>query len=234
MRVAMLHASGGAEAGAVRARIGLARTSRRMTGAVGADPRSELLLAVELADAGGLRLEAAAAQNSLGILEWERGEHRAAMSHFEAALAHFHQIGDLPHQAQMHNSLASTLRALGEPDLARGHLEEALTLSRKAGHQTTEGHALALLGELALDDASFDLARSLFRASMRIRCASGDRRGEGWMRQALARTESRAGRESAALSDALLLRGIALSLGDLELLEACDDLHTTIPIPMEG
>jgi hypothetical protein len=64
--------------------------------------------------------------------------------------------------------------------------------------------------------------------------ALGDQRGEGWMHEALARIDLQRGEREAALANQMRARGIALRLGDHELLAASDALTISIPVAQEG
>jgi tetratricopeptide (TPR) repeat protein len=233
-RAGELAAGHGDDAAVVRAEIGAARCARHRGGGHDGEVRRVLRQAVAAASQQGLAHEAATAYNSLGVLEWESGNFRDAVSQFEAALLLFNSAGDLAHSAQMHNCLASSFRQLGQVTEAEHHLDCAIRLSREVRHHQAEGYALALLGEVALDRGDPTGARRCFRASLAIRRDIRDRRGEAWMRHALARTEMRSGRSDAALRQVLVLRGLALTLDDGELLAACDELNTNTPIPVEG
>lgn len=208
----------------LEAREGLARAQRRFD----PDPaaaRATLMETLELARGDGRRALEARLLNSLGILEWERGEHEAALEAYEAALAAYQELGDQVHAGVILNSLGVTLNALGRFADGRARLEDALETNRATGQRLLEGHSLAALGELSLEAGELDRARGLFETSLEIRRSLGDRTGEGWMHHYLARVCARQGRDEDATAHGTAAREIAAELEDQKLLEACREVE---------
>jgi tetratricopeptide (TPR) repeat protein/class 3 adenylate cyclase len=174
-----------------------------------------------------LRDDAAEARlrNSLGIVEWTRGEFEEALEHYETARRIFERRNERDHLGLILNSIGVTLRELGRFDEARRVLEHALEVHRETGEVRLEGHALAVLGDVltAMGDAASAAER--YSESLGIRRTLGDRAGEGWMLNRLARTHFTLGLAEEArklLKDA---GGIAEQLGDSELLRSCEQLE---------
>lgn len=131
---------------------------------------------------------------------------------YEQGLVLARETGDGVHTAFLLNSLAATLKSLGRPDDARMRFEEALGVSRDAGAGQVEAHALAGLGDLALDTANPEQAAIYYRESLSLREVLADRRGEGWMRARLAGALSVLGRSV----EAQALRAEARAIADIE------------------
>jgi tetratricopeptide (TPR) repeat protein len=128
-------------------------------------------------------------RNTIGILEWSRGEFARALQHYECALSVFTELGDTAHAGLMLNSVAVTLRELGRLTEAQSRLEEAIALHRETGKRQLEGHALAALGDIRMQLGESEPAAEYYERSLEIRRDIGDRRGEGWMLFNLARCE---------------------------------------------
>ncbi len=166
----------------------------------------------------------ARARNKLGIIAWSRRDHDAAMAEYERALALFREQRDDAGEGLMLNSLAATLRAMSRAEDARQLLEQALAHHRRAGLAQLEGHALALLGEITLDNGDAAGALRHFQASLEIRRRTADQRGEAWMLYFLARTQARLADTHEADRLAQQARALAGACADAELLAACDAL----------
>ena len=127
----------------------------------------------------------------------------------------------------MLNSLGATLQASGRFHDARERLQEALAVHRRTGRRQLAGHALALLGEIALElDESAD-ALGCLEAALAIRRELGDVRGEGWMLHLLARTHAARNRPDRARESATLAARAAAACNDAELQAACESLRRT-------
>jgi tetratricopeptide (TPR) repeat protein/class 3 adenylate cyclase len=207
--------------GELEALEGLAQVTRRQVAepslALGYHREAlELAEALEDQDAEG-RL-----RNTLGILEWNRGEYAQALQQYERAYALFHGLGDQVHAGLMLNSVGITLKALGRLDEARRRFEEAVTVHRQTGQRQLEGHALAALGDISTELGDTECAAEYYQQSLEIRRDIGDRRGEGWMLYNLARNDvgGGQGRELALHSSQ-----IADECGDHELATACEQLR---------
>lgn len=207
----------------IEAMDGVGRARREMD----PDPdaaRSSLEEGLELARSAGARRREAEILNSLGILEWRHGAFDRALERYEEALALFRKLEDRVHTGLILNSLGVTLRAMGRREEARARLREALATHRQSGEALLEGHALAALGDLSMDEGEPDRAREWFARSLEVRTAIGDRRGEGWMHERLARVNTATGRDAAARACLDAARTAAADVGDPELLRACEEL----------
>jgi tetratricopeptide (TPR) repeat protein len=217
-----LRQQSGDAAGELEALEGLARATRRHI----AEPalamgyyREALELAVALGDAraqGRIR-------NTLGILEWSRGNYGEALVHYGRALEVFRGLADDAGVGLMLNSLGATLKALHRLQEAQAHLREALPILRRSNQAQLEGHALALLGEIALELDDATEAVACLEASLAIRQRLGDVRGEGWMFHLLARAHVAGNRPERARES--VARAERAANGDGELLAACQRLR---------
>lgn len=159
--------------------------------------------------------------NTIGILEWQRGHYETAFSHYQSALKACEQIGDEVHAGLMLNSIGVTLRKLGRLTEAHAALESALERHRANGSFVLESHALAAIGDIFYDQGKFEFSIQAYEESLGIRMNLEDREGEGWMLHHLARVWNASGREDKARP--LLEQALAIASQDniLKLKEAC-------------
>lgn len=101
-------------------------------------------------------------------------------------------------------------------------LNEATATHRRTKESLLEGHALAILGDICLDTGEIGAATEHFERSLQIRQATGDRLGEGWMLQRLARIHTLQGTPDLALRCAGQASEIAIECGAQDLVEACE------------
>lgn len=174
-----------------------------------------------LAETMGARRRQAEHLNTLGILEWRRGRFDAALDHYSRALAMLEDDGDQAHRALLLNSVGITLERLGRRGEARERLELAAEVARSAMEPLLEGHALAILGDVHAAQGDVAAARRCYLASLALRRALADRRGEGWMLQKLAAVAVTDGDIEAAQVEGAAAAEIATALGDAELAGAC-------------
>jgi len=220
---ALRHQSGDA-AGELEALEGLARATRRHI----SDPalamgyyREAFDLAVALADA---RAQGRIG-NTIGILDWSRGNYGEALAHYGRALEVFRALGDDAGVGLMLNSLGATLKALHRLQEAQEHVREALAIHRRSNQAQLEGHALALLGEIALELDDTTEAVACLEASLAIRQRLADARGEGWMFHLLARAHAAGNRPERARESVARAERAAAANADRELLAACQRLR---------
>jgi tetratricopeptide (TPR) repeat protein len=162
--------------------------------------------------------------NTMGILEWGRGNYAASLEHYQQALRLFQQAGDRVHSGLMLNSIGVTMARLGRKAEAIGRFNEALLLHRETHQRLLEGHALAARGDVLVDLGSIDEALESYHESLAIRREIEDRKGEGWMLSSLARVYFL--REEAERARALLdeAKEIARETSDQRLMEECERL----------
>ncbi|MFW6079091.1 MAG: tetratricopeptide repeat protein, partial [Gemmatimonadota bacterium] len=146
--------------------------------------------AASLAASLGRPVREATLRNTVGIIEWERGEYEAARAEYERALAALERTDDRVARGLILNSLGVTLSSLGRHREAAARLESGIAWSRAHGRRRWEAHGLAALGDARLALGDRDAARDCFRASLAIRREIGDRPGERRMLDDLARLAS--------------------------------------------
>ena len=95
--------------------------------------------------------------------------------------------------AYIRASMGSLARSHGDPDVAHGLLEEALTLFEDEGDEAGVALAYARLGNLAAAGQLWARAREYLPRSLEIRRRLGDQRGVGLALMSLGRLESGAG-----------------------------------------
>ena len=96
---------------------------------------------------------------------------------------------------------------------------------QRTGEEQLEGHALALIGDLLVDREDAEAAVGYYTRSLEIRRATGDRRGEGWMLQRVARCELARGAPYWVREHLIAAAHIAEECGDTELAVACEQLR---------
>ena len=99
---------------------GIARSTRRIAPAEAIGRYEE---ALALAARAGDRLREAAILNTLGILDYERGDYASALRRYETGLAMARVRGDRGHEGLMLNSIGVTLTRLQRHEEARTALE---------------------------------------------------------------------------------------------------------------
>lgn len=173
-------------AGEAEAVEGMARVERSLL-----RPASEVIArydeALALAGRLGDRKRELAVRNAIGIVHWLRGAYADAVRQYEAALRLCREMGDRVHEGLILNSLGATLHKLRRWDEARTTLSEAVRVSDATGERQLRAHAFALLGDVCLASGRHDEALLDFEASLELRLALDDHRGEQAMRQRIAR-----------------------------------------------
>jgi len=173
---------------------GIARSTRRIAPAEAIGRYEE---ALALAARAGDRLREAAILNTLGILDYERGDYASALRRYETGLAMARVRGDRGHEGLMLNSIGVTLTRLQRHEEARTALDEALVVNRQSRQRLLESHTFAALGDLAQGVGRFEAAVEYFGSSLAIRRELDDQPGADAMRQRLASVRAAAGeRES--------------------------------------
>jgi tetratricopeptide (TPR) repeat protein len=211
----------GIRVGELEALEGLAAAARRHS----SEPGVALAYyreAVQLAQALNDHAVEGRLRNTLGILEWDRGEYAQALQHYERAFTLFGDLQNTASAGLMLNSIAVTLGKVGRVREAQLRFEEAVALHRTTGQHQLEGHALAALGDISAGQGETERAVEYYSHSLDIRRDMGDHRGEGWMLFNLARCDVPGRR-----ADEWLLQAseIAKNCDDLQLVAACDTLR---------
>ena len=117
-----------------------------------------------------------------------------------------------------------TLSRLHRLEEARTALEESVALNRERGERLLEAHALAALGDMWRARGLPGTAVTCFEQSLALRCALGDRRGEGWMLLRIAETLAAKGDASRARETAAEAMAIAEACRDARLTDACTQI----------
>lgn len=210
--------------GELEALEGMARASRLIE----RDPSSALQYyreALALAEKMQDRAKKAGLLNSMGIVEWNRGEYDQALQHYEKALGIFRELGNQVHAGLMLNSIGVTLHRLRRHEEALVRLEAALELHGQTQQALLQGHALAAMAEIHRDTGRFDEALHGYERSLKIRRELGDRKGEGWMLYHLAAVHASQGAQDRADACAAEAMKIADECKDEKLQEACRRLQ---------
>ncbi len=202
---------------------GIARTDRQL----GSDPAAVIAgyeEALATAARAGDRSRELTIRNALGIVQWQRGSYADAVRHYEAALRLCREGRDRVHEGLILNSLGATLHRLQRWDEARTALLDGVRVTEATGEVQLQAHALGALGEVCLDSGRLEEARTHLHASLLLRLALPDRRGEGWMHERLARTARTGGDMIASSMHATQARDIAAELDDPSLQAAVSRL----------
>ena len=157
--------------------------------------------------------------NEIGVREWKRGHYEVALATFRDAHDLFEALGHAASAGLMSNSIGACLLKIGRLDEARTTLDAAVRTHAAGGEPLLEGHALALLGDVAVAQADIPRAASCYERSLAVRRRIDDRRGAAWMHLSLARALAPldASRADAEAAHALAL---AEDLGDADILAA--------------
>ena len=165
--------------------------------------------------------------NTMGILEWQQGRYKEALSCYERALKIFRGLDDQVHQGVVLNSLGVTLTKLNRYEEALNRLEEAYKLHCQTKDVLLQGHALAALGEVHFEMGNPDEALHHYEMSLKIRQNTGDRKGEGWMTYHLARVYASQGAKGRARDYVNQAFRIAKGCNDGKLQEICNELENS-------
>jgi tetratricopeptide (TPR) repeat protein/class 3 adenylate cyclase len=162
--------------------------------------------------------------NSMGIVEWERGEYARALEYYNRALAAFKITGDISHQGLILNSIGVTLQKLNRHQDALDCLGEAVEIHKQSGQRLLEGHALAAMGEAFTQLGKPGESAACYRESLDIRREVGDRKGEAWMLYRLASINLSKGWADQAAPLLNQARSICTETRDERLIAAIDSL----------
>lgn len=142
----------------------------------------------------------AAALANLGGIHWWLGEHGAARSYFEQALAGHRLTGDRDGEARALARLGLVHERLGDYQAAAEHMRQALESYRAAGDRHGEGAQLLNLGALRRRLGDHEGAQRGLRQAAETFVELGDLRLEGYALGNLALVLSETGRHAEALA----------------------------------
>jgi DNA-binding NarL/FixJ family response regulator len=145
----------------------------------------------------------------MGILAGERGDHEAALRHFEAALPVFLQLEATLEIARCLAGMGRVALAQGNLGLGQARLAESLQLSQAAGQRLAIARGLEAIAELAAAEQQPERAVRLAGAALALRETIGQAHGAGSRLENL--LEPVRGRLGAAAAAAWLAEGRALT-----------------------
>ena len=122
--------------------------------------------AVQLATASGSELLLGRAYSAAGSAALDVGNHRAAITNLQKALAIAENLKSLPGQAAVLNNLGNASRQAYDLDAAAGYFQRSLAVKRQQGPAARLASTLNNLGELALVQSHFDEAEKYFRLTL--------------------------------------------------------------------
>lgn len=157
----------------------------------------------------------------LGNLAWARGEPRAALPHYQRAVAIFHLSGNLRSEARTLGGVGLAYGELGQPRIAMRYLRQAVSLHRMLGNRSSEGIALGNLANQYGALGDYRRAIGLSEVALAIHREVGNKgpecsvlnslgrflvdvgeldAGRAWTQEALTLTQSLGRRRSEALA----------------------------------
>jgi DNA-binding SARP family transcriptional activator/Tfp pilus assembly protein PilF len=149
-----------------------------------------------------------------------RGLWQELLATQQIAVAAAGRLGDTDGQARAHYHLGDTYRLLGDRDLARRHLTQALALFEGLSDQATAEHALARVDEL---DHDYSRALGHAREALRRYQAAGHQPGEARALNATGWYLSKLGAHEEAVEHCQRALAGGRDLGDLALAAAALD-----------
>ncbi|MDX2474735.1 MAG: protein kinase, partial [Candidatus Krumholzibacteria bacterium] len=200
----------------------MARTTRELV------PEASVALqhfgdAVALAGEVGDWKQQGALYNTMGIIEWQRGDYAAALTAYQASVVAFDGCGDTQGKGLALSSVGVTLHKMKNLDAA-ARLQEAVTYNQEHGHRKLEGFALAALGDVHTEAGHPREAIAMSNQSLGILKEIDDRLGEAWMLHNLARVHSKMDALDRTRDFVTAARKIAIELDNAELLNALREI----------
>jgi class 3 adenylate cyclase/tetratricopeptide (TPR) repeat protein len=162
----------GKEAGAIRARIMVARAGVRFFQNQRAKSIRWARLAEREAKRSGARDALAQAYKTLDLAFKESGQLDRAI-YSSKALEIYEELGDLRNQALTLNNMGTLAQERSDWDEARELYERSLMLFERMGDRTTAGLAKFNIAQILSDQGRFDEAEPLFREVLRVWRAAG-------------------------------------------------------------
>jgi DNA-binding winged helix-turn-helix (wHTH) protein/tetratricopeptide (TPR) repeat protein/TolB-like protein len=129
-----------------------------------------LAIAQQLGSATGI----AAQYHSIGLLNMDRGDLKAALDDFDQALVWHVRNADRQNQARVLALAADVLVLMGDFAEARKRCERALTLSQEIGSHSVEAASLGTLGSVLEAQGSLAEARRRYEQSFFLLRQTGD------------------------------------------------------------
>jgi class 3 adenylate cyclase/tetratricopeptide (TPR) repeat protein len=154
-------------------------------------------IAVEASESAG---EKSALADALQILDWayeDLGSFDRATT-LPRALSLYEELGDLPGQASVFNSMGAAAHARGDWSTALEHFERTRAIVERTGDAVMHGTCSANVAEIALDEGRLDDAEPLFRDALRTWEAAGIRAGVVFAKRNLGRCATWLGRPAEA------------------------------------
>jgi predicted ATPase/class 3 adenylate cyclase len=183
----------GKEAGAVRARVMVARAGVRFFQNQRAKAIRWSRLAEREAKRSGARDALAQAYKTLDLAFKESGLLDKAV-YSPKALEIYEELGDLRNQALTLNNMGTLAQERSEWDEARELYERSLMLFERMGDRTTAGLAKFNIAQILSDQGRFDEAEPLFREVLRVWRAAGADADVAEARRELGKIMARTGR----------------------------------------
>ena len=162
----------GKEAGAVRARIMVARAGVRFFQNQRVKAIRWARLAEKEAKRSGARDALAQAYKTLDVAFKENGQLDKAI-YSPKALEIYEELGDLRNQAIILNNLGAQAQDRSDWDEARELYERSLMLFERMGDRTTAGLAKFNIGQIMSDQGRYEEAEPLLREVLRVWRAAG-------------------------------------------------------------
>jgi DNA-binding SARP family transcriptional activator/Tfp pilus assembly protein PilF len=147
--------------------------------------RTALKAATRLGDETGQ----ARATFMLGLARIRLADHDRALLDLQESLDFYRQLGDLPRQARVHQSLCYVAGLQGRRDDALGHAEQALTLSHAAANQGLQAQTLNNLGWCHAEFGDYQRAQSFCKRAIALNHELGRHLGEAHAWDSLGYTE---------------------------------------------
>jgi diguanylate cyclase (GGDEF)-like protein len=176
--------------------IGQARARRRV------EPAACLALAQEaLASATALhdRRRTAACRLLCAELHFDLSDYASSCADAAEALAGFEAVGDVVGCIDSQRALGRSHKRLGQDELAKAHLEQALELSLREGEQAKAGYALLSLGHLRHNAGDFGGSIPLYRRALDLAQPLQDAQLQAMAESGLANAFARLGEYARAL-----------------------------------
>lgn len=162
----------GRDAGAVRARVMVARAGVRFFQNQRAKSIRWARLAEREAKRSGARDALAQAYKTLDVAFKENGQLDKAI-YSPKALEIYEELGDLRNQAIVLNNIGAQAQDRSDWDEARDLYERSLMLFERMGDRTTAGLAKFNIGQILSDQGRFEEAEPLLREVLRVWRAAG-------------------------------------------------------------